>query len=540
MERSDDGNEGRDPSHRGLGRRLTRRMGAKPGAGITPPCGLLFLASALIAACASGDPGRSGLEETPPRARQAIVGGSLDTTHDATVSIVLRNGGTSEARCSGTIVRVSGAIGTVITSAHCFGNAPTSVTIETGPDHAAPVATFAATRWTLYPVAGAVSEPYHDLALIEFAGAAGQPTLPLVKPADYVGYAASSTFTVVGYGLVTAGGSGSNSERKMLGTTFFKYQLSWLTHRSASGSTCFGDSGGTVIDSSTGTERLVAVTQGGNCNGANDLNSAVAFYAPEISAWLRENGFDMPAAPTLPNGAECGTNDALCGSGACLRYSSNIGDLFLCGDKQESSYTCERRAQCQSNFCHPVGVCLPCASASSCAAGEICSSGTCVTAPAVDAGAPVVDAGSDGSTPAQDAAADANDMGEEDGGVEAARDAATDDASNAGSSGSGSNATGTTPSSPTSSSDVSSAAPPTGASAPETAEGDAGCSASPAQRGDPTFAALLLLALLFQRRAAVRATRRRTSDAQAARARRKKCNEAKGARLSARLSARGP
>ena len=131
----------------------------------------LVSALGLMAACSDG-----GADDHPRaigQTREAIVGGSLDTTHSATVSLLLSGGGSQVGRCSGTIVRVDGAgKGTVLTSAHCFELSPTTVKIATGPDFDAPVAQFTATKWTLYPVSGgAIFEKYHDLALVEFDGA---------------------------------------------------------------------------------------------------------------------------------------------------------------------------------------------------------------------------------------------------------------------------------------------------------------------------------------------------------------------------------
>ena len=444
----------------------------------------LTLVSALVLMAACSDGGADDRPRAIGQTREAIVGGSLDTTHSATVSLLLSGGGSQVGRCSGTIVRVDSAgKGTVLTSAHCFELSPTTVKIATGPDFDAPVAQFTATKWTLYPVSGgAIFEKYHDLALVEFEGATGLPVMPLVKPADYVSYTTSSAFTIVGYGRVSIDASVTSSVRKKLAVTFSNFQETWLLDKGPFGSTCFGDSGGTVIDASSGTERLAAVTQGGNCAGANDFNSAVAFYAPEISQWLRDNGFDMPAAPTLPNGADC-TLDASCHSGACLHFSvSPSVFLDLCGDKLKNDFACERSAQCESNLCGPGGGCIACAKKSDCGSGE-CTGGKCVAPTPVDAG---TDAGADAGTDAGAGVTDAS---------------APADASGSSSSSSSSSSSGSAPppgatSSTSSTSGGADAAPVT---APAEEE-ESGCSTSGSSSRGSSALLLLALAVLLRRR----------------------------------------
>ena len=62
------------------------------------------------------------------RSRQAIVGGSTDTTHGAVVALTM-TAATSFGRCSRTIVHIAGGVGMVLTAAHCFEASPTKVTV---------------------------------------------------------------------------------------------------------------------------------------------------------------------------------------------------------------------------------------------------------------------------------------------------------------------------------------------------------------------------------------------------------------------------
>jgi MYXO-CTERM domain-containing protein len=308
---------------------------------------------ALLGLVALAGCSRSAPSPTTGTTREAIIGGKLDSAHQAVVALKLVTAGSPVfGRCSGTIVKVEGTTGTVITSAHCFEDGPTKVTITSGPDFNAPQATFTATSWTVFPTAGGKVDPHRDLALVKFEGVnASTPVVALTPAATYATYTKGSPFTVVGYGRVDADGDIPNTQRKNLDLTLSEFEESWLINTSPTGSTCFGDSGGAVLDKSSGTEKLAGVTQGGNCL-AGDVNASVGFYQPEITAWLRQNGFDEADATKLPDNADC-TTDSQCASGACQDFiSDDTGALIvLCGPPNENGFSCTRPAQCKSGLC---------------------------------------------------------------------------------------------------------------------------------------------------------------------------------------------
>ncbi|MBK6694429.1 MAG: trypsin-like peptidase domain-containing protein [Myxococcales bacterium] len=354
---------------------------------------------------------------------QEIVGGSADTTHPAVVSLSLKLSPTTSASCAGTGVRVSGTTGMIVTSAHCyvgFAGPASDIGIRFGPNSATPTSSFVASSFELFPTTqGGLYDNEHDLAVVTFNGASGAtPLLPIVPPATYATYAKGAPFVSVGYGRVDPDGSIANTARNKLSVTLEAFAGGWVETKSAVGSTCKGDSGGALIDSSSGADRLAGVTQGGAsatfCN-AGSLNFAVGFYPPETATWLRAKGLAAPDG-TQPNGADC-TTDAMCASTACVHKGivndagTIVGARDVCDAPLQNGYVCQRADQCASAYCAGAGGCQACNSASQCSASKpVCSQGKC-TAAIVGSDAGVTTGGDAGGTPKDAAAVPSTDAG---------------------------------------------------------------------------------------------------------------------------------
>src|SRR4051794_6747396 len=85
----------------------------------------LFVGLSLISGCAAPAPDeRVGVERGP------ILGGALDTTHSAVVAVL-----GADFECTGTIVQVKGAIGYVLTAAHCCDATAHPLQVVMGNDY---------------------------------------------------------------------------------------------------------------------------------------------------------------------------------------------------------------------------------------------------------------------------------------------------------------------------------------------------------------------------------------------------------------------
>ena len=170
-----------------------------------------------------------------------IINGSPDTTSKAVVWLYDENSGSS---CTGTIIKVDGDTGFVLTAAHCnnmdfvvvandyndcFGNGPGCEAV--------------------FQVAQQIYHPSYnnndpgqgyDFSLIRFTGATGWPyVIPAAQNPD--GLSLGVDVEIVGYGQTE---SGNNSLRRHKTTPLVDLNLFFLAHQAT---VCFGDSGGPAI-----------------------------------------------------------------------------------------------------------------------------------------------------------------------------------------------------------------------------------------------------------------------------------------------------
>jgi uncharacterized protein (TIGR03382 family) len=219
-----------------------------------------------------------GCAQEPPElgeSQSAIIGGELDTTHEAVVVVASAMG-----LCSGTIVKTDPVthVGWVLTAGHCVTMAPEAVL--QGPDFAAQgkAIRYAILDYKAHPQYSA-SGFGHDVAVVRILGVdASTPVIPIAGAAD--GVVRGTPVLSVGYGRTTPANQAPdmNSRRKRIARTISNVSAVQLVYSLAGGGICQGDSGGPVLTASGG-EKVVGVhsTVSGDCLGE------LAFINGELS-----------------------------------------------------------------------------------------------------------------------------------------------------------------------------------------------------------------------------------------------------------------
>lgn len=188
-----------------------------------------------------------------------IIGGAADTTHDAVVAIISQQGNQAGA-CTGTIVKVNGQVGYVLTAAHCVSPiAPTIVLM--GDDYgAASAKRYDVLDYAAHPSYNGDVASNFDVAVIRILGTnANTPVIPITDSPD--GLSIGTTLTSVGYGRTTPIGSAStdNTIRKVIKLPVRELDTDHLGYQYQSGNICQGDSGGPALRGAAGQERVVGV-----------------------------------------------------------------------------------------------------------------------------------------------------------------------------------------------------------------------------------------------------------------------------------------
>ncbi len=106
------------------------------GGAVTTATFGLAVTLTLTAGCSSLADAPSG-DERVTRTQQAIIGGALDTTHAAVVTLRSAPSGGGFFECSGTLVKIDPAtgVGWVLTAGHCLSNwKPQTVLLGEDPE----------------------------------------------------------------------------------------------------------------------------------------------------------------------------------------------------------------------------------------------------------------------------------------------------------------------------------------------------------------------------------------------------------------------
>jgi hypothetical protein len=208
----------------------------------------------LVTACAApADPAPPN--EKVAAAREPIVAGSLDTTHQAVVAVL----GTQSA-CTGTIIQLNGSIGYALTAAHCCAAGSPPKYIVQGND-------YNAQGTAVYPVSEYKAHPAYDsqnpgspddFCVVRFSGAtASTPVIPAMTQA-LDDLATGVQVEVVGYGL-TSKQDQDNSERRHANVTLSNVSSLQFGFNFNPSGICSGDSGGPALRVVGGKEYVAGV-----------------------------------------------------------------------------------------------------------------------------------------------------------------------------------------------------------------------------------------------------------------------------------------
>lgn len=260
-----------------------------------------------LMACGTGEDRKAS---SSGEAASAIINGTLDTTHQAVVAIILQRPDRLGI-CTGTIVKTDPVkhIGWVATAAHC-NEVPMAFVVQ-GNDMLDPNARFydvidvaTDSRWD-----GAVG-PY-DFAMVRIAGVdANTPTIPLSVSPD--GITATSAMIAVGYGQTAAVQTPfTNTVRRRVdllspNTTNTPGEIEFDMSQSGG---CYGDSGGPNLIDVGGVEHVAGITAHGadNCDGLG--------YSGRVS--IGSSFWDAQLAKTPADSCTLCMQTANSGDGAC-------------------------------------------------------------------------------------------------------------------------------------------------------------------------------------------------------------------------------
>jgi MYXO-CTERM domain-containing protein len=276
---------------------------------------LVFLtaAASLLACSSEGDPA-SG-------AALPIVGGTLDTDHDAVVTVF-----SSIGRCSGTLIQANAdGTGLVLTAAHCVAGAVGPFIFIIGDDISGGDAVGGeVVSAHVHPGYGGIATG-HDIAVLRVTGVpVGAAILePLTPDEDHLG--PGSDYLVIGFGTRDAAGTLETTRRhsarlRVHSVTFNRILSVW-----GDGTTCRGDSGGALVRVVGGRERLVGVhvTGAASCDMTQTSGAErVAFYADFIASVAEDRA---PGCTTcvIANEVSCFPAHIECGSDEdCFVYRS--------------------------------------------------------------------------------------------------------------------------------------------------------------------------------------------------------------------------
>jgi len=278
------------------------------------------------------------VQERTDQQEEAIYYGSLDTTHQAVVSVQTSNG-----YCTGTIIAVNGSNGYVLTAAHCvvgYGTNPlpaNQFTVVMGNNYNSPSAYFNVAQVAVHPLYDGDDGSANDFGMLRITGAsASTPVIPAMTPAQD-NLAVGTNLNLIGYGQTES--NYNNSARRHVVKPIDELYGGWIwfDQSGTSGGTCQGDSGGPAL--TVGTERVAGVTSFGEQGclgyGANGRVSVVydSFILPFINGTTGTISCD-----------EC-NNGASAGSGACVSTIAACQNSSACN----SFYNCI--AGCSDDAC---------------------------------------------------------------------------------------------------------------------------------------------------------------------------------------------
>lgn len=375
---------------------------------------------AVTSGCSAPAPAE---REAPEQSSQPILGGTLDTTHQAVAALLqIDSDGFLSGACSSTTIAKKGQSGILLTAAHCVveldaQGEPTAVPLDPSALYLVPgedwltalnaLEVFSVVETTVHQsYDGSVESPF-DIAVVRYAGALpSTPSLPiLTSAADDLG--GNSPLTLVGYGVTES--NQDNTQRYRVDQSIYALDERNIAYDQAAGDgICQGDSGGPALYSTPGGERVAGVASYSDVACA-DLGVSVRVSAYEtfvfqaIAAAPATLNCDECAAAAVAPGNPCRDLNLLCNDGisACSEYADcteacatescrascatnnpqgerSYEDLLSCVCRDGCSQQCSSSAGCQPYTCGGLtailSACTACMKQTCCSQTEACAS----------------------------------------------------------------------------------------------------------------------------------------------------------------------
>ncbi len=328
----------------------------------------LVLGSVAVLGCAppTGNP-----DESVEEAQNPIAYGTSDTMHSAVVSLLTDAGGGAYSECSGSIVKVSGSTGYVLTAAHCCDMGSPSIVIQAndyGP-YASQIFNSNPNPPVYRVIAGsaywdAQYDGYsHDFCMLKFSGAtANTPVLALPTGAD--GLTLGTQIEHVGFGRTDT--NNNNSQRRHgTNTANVTVNSSVIQYSQGNGTPgpCEGDSGGPTLipaGAAQSSQTVVGVTSWGNssnCAGASQGTSSRVSSeigaGKFITSYLNDSPIGNPAGES---GGDCGScqQATLQQGGACSSTYNACVNNSACSNLLTCLSNCQDQT-CADNCWNSAG-----------------------------------------------------------------------------------------------------------------------------------------------------------------------------------------
>ena len=246
--------------------------------------------SMLLACGASPD----AAPERLAKVGDAIIGGTLDTTHQAVVALC-----DNYCFCTATIIAVSGSTGYALTAAHCLSSGA-DVVVQGNDFNSSSSIVYSVTDYQAHP---SYNGQTYDFGMVAFTGADGStPIIPAMSDAED-NLAAGSLVEFVGYGVTE--NSNNNSKRYTVDGQLSDVSALLIEYQQQDGGPCNGDSGGPSLSLVGGQERVSGVTSYGdqNCTQYGVSSRVSAAYDSFIVPFM--NGGSSSSSSSSGGGQTC-------------------------------------------------------------------------------------------------------------------------------------------------------------------------------------------------------------------------------------------